>query len=116
MKKPSIKTLSRVFSDPAAARKIFDMCHAELSTVPRVAEHMRSCYHKPSWVYCRMLALNDVDPSLHGVESIETAAGGEYAEYINTGDSYTDTVIYWRGAYRVQSVGDFIERSRVRFA
>lgn len=34
------------------------------------------------------------------------------------GETYAPTVIYWRGQYRVQSVGDFIEtmqRQGVRF-
>ena len=44
-----------------------------------------------------------------GVEGVEEAKTGLYADYLNTGDTYAPTVIYWRGAYRVQSLGDFVE-------
>ena len=115
MSTPSIKTLARVFEDPKEARRILKMSHAELSTHPAGMARMRECLHAPKWWDVRLTVLNSIDPGLHGIESIETASGNEWASYLNSGDAYADTLIYWRGAYRVQSVGDFIERSRVAF-
>ena len=115
MRMPSIKTLSRVFEDPKQARAILTMNKAELSTQPAAVARIRECLHSPAWWDVRLTVLNSIDQGLHGVESIETAAGGEWASYLNTGETYADTLIYWRGAYRVQSLGNFIERSRVAF-
>ena len=48
----------------------------------------------------------------HGVERIQRTGprcATEFAEYLNMGDPYNATLIYWRGRYRVQSLGDFVE-------
>lgn len=108
MRLPSIKTLSAVFSDPKEARSILEMTHAQLRELPAGAARIRECYHATKWWDVRMHCLNAIENGLHGLESIEST-NGEYAEYLNAGDSYTPTMIYWRGSYRVQSVGDFIE-------
>lgn len=115
MRAPSVATLARVFEDPKQARAILKMSKAELSTHPAAVARIRECLHAPAWWDVRLTVLNSIDPGLHGIESIENASGNEWASYLNTGDTYADTLIYWRGAYRVQSVGDFIERSRVAF-
>lgn len=115
--KPSVKTLARVFSDAKQARAILEMSHAELSKTEAGAARIRECLNPPKWWDVRMHALNAIEPGLHGVESMESTRG-EYAEYLNAGDTYADTLIYWRGRYRVQSVGDFVEtmeRSSVNF-
>lgn len=120
LRKPSVKTLFQCFPDATQARAIFEMNRAQLSEIPELAEHIRACFHAPKTYYLRMLALNECG-RFHGVESIETArqsngySADEYAEYLNTGDSYALTVIYWRGRYRVQDVGTFIENQRVKF-
>lgn len=114
MRTPSVKTLSAVFSDPVEAKRILTMSHAELSAHPVGAERIHECYHHPKWYDVRLTVLNSIDPGLYGVESCETT-GGEYADYLNTGDTYAPTLIYWRGNYRVQSIGDFIERQREQF-
>ena len=59
----------------------------------------------------RMSAMNKAI-NAHGVESIQRTGprcAVEWALYLNTGDAYKATLIYWRGRYRVQSLGDFIE-------
>ena len=108
MRTPSIKTLSRVFSDPVQAKRIFLMSHAELSVQPAGLARIRECYRPPKWYDVRLHCLDAIEPGLFGRESREST-GGEYADYLNAGDTYADTVIYWHGAYRVQSVGDFVE-------
>lgn len=117
MNKPSIKTLSRVFTDAKLARKILEMTRAELSELLAGKARIDECYHPPKTYDVRLACLNAIEPGMHSVEAIESE-NGEYADYLNTGDSYTDTLIYWQGRYIVQSVGDFIEvkeRQGVRF-
>lgn len=106
---PSIKTLSAVFSDKAReARRIMEMSRAELAQTDAGAARIRECYHAPQTWDVRMSVLNALGET-HGIESTETTRG-EYASYLNTGDMYASALIYWRGAYRVQNVGDFIEK------
>lgn len=114
MRKPSVKTLRRCFDDPAAARRIFEMSRAELLETTAGAARDRECYNAPETWDIRMHALNAAG-GFHGVESLQTESTDEYAEYLNAGDSYAPTVIYWRGKYRIQSVGDFVECSRVQW-
>lgn len=105
---PSIKTLGEAFRDNAkAAREVLLMNRDQLEAHPVGAARVRDCYHIPMNWDLRMNILN-VLGGFHGVESIE-GTRGEWASYLNTGDMYACTVIYWRGRYRVQSVGDFIE-------
>ncbi|MDP2262664.1 MAG: hypothetical protein Q8K24_05845 [Hydrogenophaga sp.] len=114
---PSIKTLSRVFENPKAAKRILSASKAELLRMEAASNRVSECLNLPKVYDVRLTCLNAIDSGLHGVEPMESTAG-EYAHYLNAGDSYTDTVIYWRGNYRVQSVGDFVEtmeRQGVRF-
>lgn len=117
MRLPSIKTLAAVFSDPKTARKILEMPRSELLALPAGHERAAECFHPPKTYDLRMYCLNALDSGLFGVGNIHSA-GDEYADYLNVGDSYTPTLIHWRGEYRVQSVGDFVEtmaRQNVRF-
>jgi hypothetical protein len=114
MNLPSIKTLSRVFEDPKHARKILEMTRAQLAELPAGSARIAECYHAPKTYDVRMHCLDAIDPGLYGLESIESESG-EYADYLNTGDSYADTLIYWRGRYIVASVGAFVETSRINW-
>ena len=117
MRKPSVKTLRAAFGENAPeARRIFEMSRAELKTRADVAEMVRASFHAPKTYILRLAALNACG-DFHGVEAVRTSAD-EFAEFLNAGDSYAATVIYWRGRYRVQSLGDFVEtmaRAGVRF-
>lgn len=113
MKLPSIKTLSLVFEDAKQARKILEMSHKELASTDAGRKRIAECYHHPAWYDVRLTVLNSIDPGLHGVEGIESN-NGEWVTYLNAGDTYTPTIIYWRGRYRVQSIGDFIEAMEKR--
>lgn len=97
-------------------RRIFKMSHAELSAVPAARGYSRACHNAPPWYLVRLEALNAAG-RFHGIESADSTAG-EFASFLNAGDSYAPTVIYWRGAYRVQCIGDFVEtleRRGIRF-
>lgn len=122
MRTPSIATLARVFDNPREAKRVFQMNRAELLAHPVGAARDAACMLAPKTWDLRLHVLNSLDAGLHGLESLASVredsrgiGSDEYAEYLNTGDTYAPTVIYWRGNYRVQSVGDFIERNRVSF-
>ena len=104
---PSVKTLSAVFRDPQEAKRVFRMGRKELANTPAGAKRVAMCGSALRTWDVRMTVL-DALAETHGVESAETTKG-EYATYLNAGDTYAPTVIYWRGRYRVQTLGDFIE-------
>lgn len=106
---PSIKTLSRVFSDPKQARAILEMSHAELSETKAGSARLRECLNPPKWYDVRMHVLNAIEPGLYGLESFQTRKG-EYVEYLNAGDTYTPTLIYRAGRYFIGTWGDIVER------
>lgn len=59
----------------------------------------------------------DAAARTYGTETMR-AKNGEFADYLNAGDTYAPTIIYWRGRYRVQDVGTFLEtmeRTGVKF-
>lgn len=107
MRLPSVKTLSTIFGDKAKeARRLLEVDTREIQT-DAALELRRQCYNPPAKYMVRFVSL-DVLGEFHGVESIEFT-NGEFADYLNAGDTYEPTLIYWRGAYRVQSMGDFVE-------
>lgn len=108
MKLPSLETLAQVFEDPAKARAILAMTRSQLEKTEAGAARVAECYHAPDTVDLRMHCLNALETGLHGSEAM-VSTRGEIADYLNAGDSYAATIIFWRGRFRVQSVGDFVE-------
>ena len=117
MNTPSIKTLTNVFGANAKqAKHILTVTDTRSIHTPSVAALRSVCFNPPGKRYVRLTALNELAETF-GIECAETTSG-EYAEYLNTGDTYAMTLIYWRGNYRVQSLGDFVEtleRNGVQF-
>ena len=112
---PSLKTL-QCFENAAELRRILKMGKAELSLQPAAVARIRGCFTMPKWYDLRLTCLNDAG-NFHGVERCESI-DGEWATFLNSGDTYAPTIIYWRGTYRVQSLGSFIEtmeRQRIVF-
>lgn len=107
---PSIKTLSRIAStveQAKAARLAFDMhVHHELAELPGARELVRYSWREPGTERLRLAALNHA-LGMHGIESMRV--GNQYAQYLNSGDCYNETVIFYNGRYRVQTVADFVE-------
>lgn len=105
---PSIQALREIFQDKAAeAKRILRMNRAELEATPAGAERVRGCYHPPEVADVRMHVLNSL-AGFHGVEAYETSRG-ELVEYLNSGDTYTATLVRFRGSYRVTTWGDIAE-------
>jgi hypothetical protein len=105
---PSVKTLAHVFDNAKEAKRILRMNRKELEETIAGRARVQECYNRPTTEDVRLHVLDAMDIGLHGVESIDMG-NGQYADYLNTGDSYAATLIFWNGSYRVQSVGDFVE-------
>jgi hypothetical protein len=105
---PSIKTLSIVFgAESKRARTILEMKRAQLEELPACEARIRECYHAPDTYDLRMTALDEL-AGTHGVEWIRTRAG--YCVYLNSGDTYTKTLMKFRGRYIVSDCGTILER------
>lgn len=110
---PSIKTLRAVFAERAPeARRILEMTRAELEAHPVGAARVAECYHAPNTRDLRMTVLDSLDTGLHGAEGFVIGRrNGTQATvwYLNTGDTYAPTLVFWAGRYRVESWGDRVE-------
>jgi hypothetical protein len=117
MRLPSVKTLRAVFGDKAKeARRILEMSRAELETLPAGAARVRECYHPPRTWDVRLHCLDALGET-YGLEAFETtkrdtwgAGSPMWCNYLNAGDTYAPTVIYFGGRYRVAAWGDIAER------
>ena len=118
---PSIKSLSSIHdSDPVLMRAILTAPNVEElralrekhgSQFERVNHWIESCYHAPRYHDVKMQML-DIAARTFGVEYIRPGAGAKSPaiEYLNTGDTYTTTLLFIRGKYRVGNWGDIVER------
>ena len=114
MRTPSIKSLLRVSGvtpeQAREAKRILQMTRAELECLPVGAARVAECYHPPKTYDLRLECLNAA-LGMHGVEGFQTSCG-DWVTYLNAGDTYTDTIIYYRGTYRVACWGNIAERDR----
>jgi hypothetical protein len=109
MNLPSIKTLRQVFGDKAReARAILEMNRAQLEALPAGAARVAECFHAPSTADVRMHCLDALGES-SGVESFGPLRDGSRCTYLNTGDTYTPTLLRACGRYRVACWGDVAE-------
>ena len=107
---PSVKTLREVFADKAPeARRILEASRAELEAMPAGAARVAECFNAPSTSDIRLHCLDALDSGLFGAESFQTKRG-EWCTYLNAGDTYAPTLIFFRGRYRVACWGDIAER------
>jgi hypothetical protein len=83
-------------------------------TVPAAEQWERQCYNRPSLHELTMCALDSL-LGTHGVECIGDVDmhDGPPVEYLNTGDSYAHTVVWYRDRkteWRVEGWADAAER------
>ena len=111
MRSPSIKTLTELTRDTdiaKQAKRIFRMSRDELLNLPAGAAREKECYHPPKLWDLRMHCL-DALLGTFGIEGFTTRKG-EHVEYLNAGDTYAATIVYFRGNYRVSTWGDYAEK------
>ena len=105
---PSVKRLSAVFgADAKRARRVLEMTREELDALPAGSARNRECQNRPETYDVRMHCLA-VLGNLQGLESFQRA-DGRYVDYFNTGDVYSETLIY-DGKYRIVVLGDYVEK------
>lgn len=87
--------------------------------VPSTSAYVRRCYHDPyrSHMWRVTIALHAINSILgtFGVESLrsrdDSFHGGPSHEYLNAGDAYATTLVYYRAAnaLRIACWGDIVE-------
>lgn len=75
---------------------------------PRTTEWYRRCYSEPSEHEIRAHILNEVLEN-YGVEAV-FRDGNIVAEYCNNGDTYENTLVFYRGRWQVMCWGDIAEK------
>jgi hypothetical protein len=112
MRTPSIKSIRRIPGvtpeQAREAKRILQMTRAELECLPAGAARVAECYHPPKTYDLRLECLNAA-LGMHGVEGFQTSRGN-WAVYLNAGDTYALTIVFYRGTYRVACWGDIAER------
>lgn len=106
--KPSIKTLETIFGDKAKeARRVLEGNRAMVMQYEGARRRAEEAWRITVPLdELKMYALNTLG-QFHGVESVKLDR--HYADFLNAGDVYTPTLIYWDGRFRVQTYGDFLE-------
>ena len=109
---PSIKTLrERLHLDADTAReakRILTATRVQLEAMPAGAARLAECRHPPMTSDLRLHCLNAC-LGTHGIEGFQTR-DGSWCDYLNAGDTYTPTIVWFRGRYRVACWGDIAER------
>jgi hypothetical protein len=93
-----------------------ELRHA-MSIIPAVQELERQCYNLPGRHYSLMTALNAL-LGTHGSEPLGEVhmCYGPPFEYLNVGDPYIPTLVYYRssGRFYVRCYGDLVEAYRLK--
>lgn len=107
---PSVKTLRPIFKD--RAKEARELLEKKRKTRDYASVQMweKQCYHRPHYTERLLCALNEIG-EFYGVEFFTTHKGNEYS-YLNSGDTYTLTLLYCHttGRFRVGTWGDIVER------
>lgn len=128
MRVPSISTLKDVTSYPRELRKLLKTTsmadlqvlidstrpfgkRSEFGEFSRTRAWQRACYHPPRLHELKMSMADELCETC-GVEYIAEGHGSKSpaVEYCNAGDTYTATLLFVNGSYRVGCWGDIVER------
>ena len=115
MNLPSVKTLERAFPGKGRElRRALEANRSELAAHPAGAARIAECYNPPKTYDVRLHVLNAIAETW-GVEYVSHREDNFYSprgfDYLNTGDTYTATIIRYceTGRYRVSSWGAEVE-------
>jgi hypothetical protein len=109
MRSPSVKRLAEVFgSNAKQAKKVFAMSRDDLLETEAGRRREDECFNPPKLWDLRMHVLDNLAET-SGIEEFITRKG-EHVEYLNAGDTYAATLVYFRGNYYVGCWGDYAER------
>jgi len=114
---PSIKTIMQVnrvdYDTAKLARFILVAKNRDVLESLKVYEQYyqetgKFMYNPHSLPELKLYMLNIV-LGLYGIEAIQNN-NDDWLEYLNTGDTYNATIIYYHGRFSVNSWGDIVER------
>ena len=118
---PAAKIAAWMNCDLATAKMARAVMKGEVRTLdnpafPETSAWVASCYNRPSRRERIMSALNEL-LGCHGSEPLwgEDPYWPE-AEYLNTGDTYNPTILFYDGRFILTTWGDFFERNEKRLA
>lgn len=110
---PSINALRKAFEEKIGYERVMiarGILKGKIrpDAIKQVATWIRSCYNEPSYHAKKMYALNVV-LQMHGVEEIIDSNGYRLCEYLNSGDTYTTTLLFYNGKYHIGDWGSLLE-------
>jgi hypothetical protein len=103
--------------DRQQALQVRRLLHGDIhpDETPAGEARVRECYHRPSYLDLLLRALNDTCGT-YGVEPIFHGSASDWpqdlrAEYLNTGDSYSGTLLYdyASDAFSLTCWGSYVE-------
>ncbi len=114
LKMPSYKSMESHFAgmgiDIQEVRNTLEAGRKVLLQSEAVQKFEKGCYFPPSVYELRLVAMNIVLRG-HGIVGIKSKRN-QYADYINMGDTYVPTIIWYNGMCHFTTVGDFMEKRR----
>lgn len=120
MKLPSVKKLSLITDSPKELRKLLETKNKDelCSIINETPDNylttlswLNKCYNPPSFHEIKMSAADEFLKTF-GVEYIPAGHNSKSPaiEYCNAGDTYTTTLLFVNGSYRVGDWGSIVER------
>ena len=115
---PSINALRKAFEDKIGYERVMiarGILKGKIKpqAIKQVASWVRSCYNTPSFHEQKMEALNVV-LQMHGVEEIIDSKGYRLCSYLNSGDIYNTTLLFYNGKYHIGDLGSLRESAERR--
>ncbi len=112
-KLPSVKTLERVFDDRAQEARDILEGKKDPEDYESVKEWVKQCFNCPARLEMMLKALNEISES-YGVEAVwsdKFSAICPSFVYLNTGDTYSQTLVYSyeSNSFMVSTLGDVVE-------
>jgi len=115
MNYPSVKRISECLSVENAIAKqirgIMDGSTDPLTVGTKASQYVKDCFNRPDQHVVKLYAIDELCET-YGVEGFGSVYGT--ADYCNTGDSYTPTVLYFSHSrrFRIGCQGDYVKSSK----
>lgn len=111
---PTIKELSTLFQFPETVHEILTLDIEEVIKKYEPARaRVNECYNRPDDADIRLHAINHIE-QFYGVEGFpiteDAVRSSDFVDYLNSGDTYSLTLLHHRGKYWLGSYGDAYEQ------
>lgn len=128
LKTRSPKYLAKFFNlDPKKAAELHKIANSNRNQLEEILKDpqyestlkwFNSLYRAPKTYELRLELLNTC-LGYYGAESIKInddslgIHASDYITYLNSGDTYNNTIIYYAGVYYLSTLGDFVEKKNL---